>query len=546
MKTFKQFQEEKKFGPDGKPISKKDDLLKRMSKGYDKNVKGKLKDLESKARKPTQSPDGSYEVKFNKDGTPYTKPSAPDAKTGADRIDDKYGSNMRKTKGQTYTKVPKSNTKSKTYGSKKDYRTRTPSEMTRDFKRGIDNYVGEDPLRKRTGINTKSRRARKNFKDILKNAFGNKNKVKNPITKIGKTTMKIPKKPTVISKSLSKASKVLSKAGTPGKIAAAGLVATGVAYANRDKIGNLLNRIRGKTPVYTGGYGKGNKGLPAGSEGKPTHKMKQMYIKGVPKARVDKKGSAQVSKPRKGSWNDRQLKEGAMAIPAAAAVGKYVVPALMTGIGAAGTIMQSKKKDKDVNITPRGLKNLENAVFRGKTGRKLDAEILKRREQKEKMKGVINPKKGEVEKTKKLIDVYKKTGKKIKPKEGEVTKQRELVSKAEKQITKPKSGEKKDASKTVKDFLKARKIEGKTMMKNKEDMEILKKGPGDLVPKARKTYLDKLLRNLRKEEVAIANSMGGGGIAGSVEAGDEPPIKKKKKTYAYGGRGSRKMWMNNK
>ena len=61
------------------------------------------------------------------------------------------------------------------------------------------------------------------------------------------------------------------------------------------------------------------------------------------------------------------------------------------------------------------------------------------------------------------------------------------------------------------------------------------------------SYLEKLLRNLRKEEVAIANSMSGGGIGGSVEAGDEPPVnkekKKKKKTYAYGGRGSRKMWM---
>ena len=60
-------------------------------------------------------------------------------------------------------------------------------------------------------------------------------------------------------------------------------------------------------------------------------------------------------------------------------------------------------------------------------------------------------------------------------------------------------------------------------------------------------YLEKVLRNLRKEEVAIANSMSGGGIGGSVEAGDEPPVnkekKKKKKTYAYGGRGSRKMWM---
>ena len=34
-------------------------------------------------------------------------------------------------------------------------------------------------------------------------------------------------------------------------------------------------------------------------------------------------------------------------------------------------------------------------------------------------------------------------------------------------------------------------------------------------------------------------------IAGSVEAGDNPPVKKKKR-YIYGGTGSRKMWMNNK
>ena len=46
---------------------------------------------------------------------------------------------------------------------------------------------------------------------------------------------------------------------------------------------------------------------------------------------------------------------------------------------------------------------------------------------------------------------------------------------------------------------------------------------------------------------APTNSVGGGQIAGTVEAGDDPPNKKKKKkTYAYGGRGSRKMWMNNK
>ena len=49
------------------------------------------------------------------------------------------------------------------------------------------------------------------------------------------------------------------------------------------------------------------------------------------------------------------------------------------------------------------------------------------------------------------------------------------------------------------------------------------------------------------EEVMAAptNSVGGGQIAGTVEAGDNPPVKKKKR-YIYGGTGSRKMWMNNK
>ena len=60
-------------------------------------------------------------------------------------------------------------------------------------------------------------------------------------------------------------------------------------------------------------------------------------------------------------------------------------------------------------------------------------------------------------------------------------------------------------------------------------------------------YFDKIMRNIRKEEAMAAptNNVGGGQIAGTVEAGDNPPVKKKK-TYAYGGTGSRKMWMNNK
>ena len=203
----------------------------------------------------------------------------------------------------------------------------------------------------------------------------------------------------------------------------------------------------------------------------------------------------------------KKVNEGVMAIPVATGVASKVIPAAAATVGAIGTFLQAKKKGKDL----------------------------------------IKPKKGEAKKTKKLIDKYKKTAKIIKPKEGEIAKQRELLSKLEKRITKQKKGEKKEASKTVKDFLKARKKEGETMYRLKQDAEIADKGPGDLLPAAKKTYLDKLLRNLRKEEVMAAptNSMGGGAIAGSVEAGDNPPVKKKKR-YIYGGTGSRKMWMTNK
>ena len=61
--------------------------------------------------------------------------------------------------------------------------------------------------------------------------------------------------------------------------------------------------------------------------------------------------------------------------------------------------------------------------------------------------------------------------------------------------------------------------------------------------------------NIQDEFSAPTNNVGGGQIAGTVEAGDDPPVKKgrkkkkgKKKRYIYGGTGSRRMWMkkNNK
>ena len=38
------------------------------------------------------------------------------------------------------------------------------------------------------------------------------------------------------------------------------------------------------------------------------------------------------------------------------------------------------------------------------------------------------------------------------------------------------------------------------------------------------------------------NAMNKGAVDGSVEAGDDPPVKKRKK-YIYAGKGSRKQWM---
>ena len=53
-----------------------------------------------------------------------------------------------------------------------------------------------------------------------------------------------------------------------------------------------------------------------------------------------------------------------------------------------------------------------------------------------------------------------------------------------------------------------------------------------------------IVRNLREQAVMAAptNSVGSGKIAGTKEAGDDPPVKKKKK-YIDGGHGSRRMWM---
>ena len=224
----------------------------------------------------------------------------------------------------------------------------------------------------------------------------------------------------------------------------------------------------------------------------------------------------------------KQFQEAAFAIPAAAGVVSKVLPAAAATIGGIGTIMQArrikrsrenpienrKNKDKTTSVAkdlgldltdPRQRRKAQSrAVARGlkKTGKtnktintKTD-ELVRSRYGKISDTDKIMPKPGEAQKAKDLIDKYNKRGR-------------------------PRKGSSPYRKNIRPDILD----------------DISKKTPPE---NQFNSY------NPLKEE-APTNNVGGGQIAGTVEAGDDPPKKKKKKkTYAYGGRGSRKMWMNNK
>ena len=181
------------------------------------------------------------------------------------------------------------------------------------------------------------------------------------------------------------------------------------------------------------------------------------YIKSLTKKVKDKNKKNKNLKTYEGDdkYYPPEIGESAIAIKG----GSKLIPLLMTGIGAAGTIMQARKK------------------------RKLGAaeKRLHDREMNVRDNDMIRARRGEADKQNKLIDKYEKKYK----------------SQKEKNIR-------------------------KNVMKGLKSGEVI-----------------------QDEFSAPTNSMGGGAIAGSVEAGDNPPVKKKKR-YIYGGRGSRKMWMNNK
>jgi hypothetical protein len=177
--------------------------------------------------------------------------------------------------------------------------------------------------------------------------------------------------------------------------------------------------------------------------------------------------------PSSSSAQPPHFNEGVAAL--ALKGGSKLIPALMTGIGAAGTIMQAKRKYR-TRLNP-GKRN---------SGR------------------VLSPAE------KKIFDKSQRD-------------------------TDQKVTDQKPRDKVVK------KILDRNAKKNQERMK---------TPNRIQSDRRRLLRGMAKGEVMLdqyspTNNVGGGQIAGTVEAGDNPPVKKKKR-YIYGGAGSRKMWMNNK
>ena len=208
----------------------------------------------------------------------------------------------------------------------------------------------------------------------------------------------------------------------------------------------------------------------------------------------------------------KQFQEAAIAAPAIVGASKYIIPLLMTGIGAAGTIMQ--------------IKNPKRSVYTGT-----------RKSQYQKKERI--PTKS----SKKTNEVAKDLGLDL----TDPRQRRKAQSRAIARGLKKKNKTNKKINTTTDDVVKSRyTTKDKTIRFEPKEGEV-KKSQEMLDKLNNPNYFDKIMRNIRKEEVMAAptNSVGGGQIAGTVEAGDDPP-KKKCKTYAYGGRGSRKMWMNNK
>ena len=198
-----------------------------------------------------------------------------------------------------------------------------------------------------------------------------------------------------------------------------------------------------------------------------------------------------------------EFQEAAFAIPAAAGVVSKVLPAAAATVGAVGTFLQARKAGK-----------FTRKVMKGKVGKnqKIKPELydVVRKKQKEKESNT-SPTSPDI------MDAMKR-------KQAEVDKIRKKKGKIQGVNMSP----------------------TKNRVTDKIDAGVFKRGK--IIDKETRKRMNAPENQFNsydplKEEVPT-NNASGGNIAGLPP--DNPPVKRKKKTYAYGGRGSRKMWMNNK
>ena len=196
----------------------------------------------------------------------------------------------------------------------------------------------------------------------------------------------------------------------------------------------------------------------------------------------------------------KQFQEAAFAIPAAAGVISKVLPAAAATIGAIGTMMQARKRGR-----PEG-----GAAKRYKT--RSD-------------KNVNKPKRKLSAAEKKLFGMQKKD---TIQKGSDNFETKGLIKRGDKFTKQTTRGTSKNSD------------AGYTTTPNRKPFDSVKSEPTIEKPPTFTGRVDKtkgaptpkrttFKKENQFEDVAPTNSMGGGAIAGSVEAGDNPPVNKKKK-----------------
>ena len=204
-----------------------------------------------------------------------------------------------------------------------------------------------------------------------------------------------------------------------------------------------------------------------------------------------------------GGMGEEVTHEAVAAIPA---VASKVIPAAAATVGAIGTYMQARKSGK-----------FTRKVMKGKVGENqkvkpdlLDAIRKKQKEDRLKKEKRLNT-------SPDVMDAMKQ-------KQAEVDKIRK------------KKGRKQGVNMSP----------TKNRVTDKIDAGVFKRGK--IIDKETRRRMNAPENQFNSydplKEEAPTNNASSGNIAGLPP--DNPPVKRKKKKYAYGGRGSRKMWMNNK